>query len=86
MRHYLNLVEKFLPKLALFKNPARVNLVTEYKERLEEWRSTVLQGEDAPVPHRECRRCSLDNVGHSRYFQAFLPPCVAPSRNYRLRT
>ena len=54
MRRYLDLVEKFLPKLALFKNPARVTLVSEYKQQLEEWKATVLQGEDAPIPRSEC--------------------------------
>ena len=52
MRAYLDHVEKFLPKLALFKNPARVALVGEYKERLEEWKAAVLQGEEAPLPRR----------------------------------
>ena len=53
MRAYLDHVEKFLPKLALFKNPARVALVGEYKEQLEEWKAAVLQGEDAPLPRRK---------------------------------
>ena len=58
MRHYLDQVEKFLPKLALFKNPARVALVAEYKEQLQEWKASVLEGEEAPLPRRESSRLS----------------------------
>ena len=53
MRLYLDSVEKYLIKLAVFKNPSRVALVTEYKERLEEWKASILHGEDAPLPRRE---------------------------------